>query len=129
MDWAKKKTDTLSDETLQNMLKTEQGGMTEVFADIYAITQKPDHLVLAKRFDHKMLLESMTNGKDNLTGLHANTQIPKMIGAAREYEVTAEPSYMKAAEFFWDCVPQRGQRILRRRNEESHLRDGGKQRG
>jgi hypothetical protein len=104
MDWAKKKTDTLSDETLQNMLKTEQGGMTEVFADIYAITQKPDHLVLAKRFDHKMLLESMTNGKDNLTGLHANTQIPKMIGAAREYEVTAEPSYMKAAEFFWDCV-------------------------
>jgi uncharacterized protein len=103
-DWARKKTDGLSAESLQNMLKTEHGGMTETLADLYAITQKPEHLALAKRFDHKMLLESMASGKDNLTGLHANTQIPKMIGAAREYEVTAEPVYMKAAEFFWECV-------------------------
>jgi len=103
-DWAKKKTDGLSPEAMQQVLKTEQGGMTEVLADIYAVTQRPDHLGLAQRFDHRFLLDNMAQQKDILTGLHANTQIPKMIGAAREFEVTSKADYRKAAEYFWDRV-------------------------
>jgi Uncharacterized protein conserved in bacteria len=103
-DWVKKKTDGLSPEAMQQVLKTEQGGMTEVLADIYSVTQRPEHLALAQRFDHHYLLDNMSQQKDILTGLHANTQIPKMIGAAREYEVSSIDSYRKAAEFFWDRV-------------------------
>ena len=103
-DWVKKKTDGLSLEAMQQVLKTEQGGMTEVLADIYSVTQRPEHLALAQRFDHHYLLDNMSQQKDILTGLHANTQIPKMIGAAREYEVSSIDSYRKAAEFFWDRV-------------------------
>jgi DUF1680 family protein len=103
-EWAKKKTEGLTPEAMQNVLKTEQGGMTEALADIYSVTQRPDHLALCQRFDHRMLLDNMSQQKDNLTGLHANTQIPKMIGAAREFEVTSVADYKKAAEFFWDRV-------------------------
>jgi len=103
-DWAKKKTEGLSPEAMQVVLQTEQGGMTEVLADIYSVTQRPDHLALAQRFDHRLLLDNMSQQKDILTGLHANTQIPKMIGAAREFEVTSKLDYCKAAEFFWDRV-------------------------
>jgi Uncharacterized protein conserved in bacteria len=103
-DWTKKKTDGLTPEAMQEVLKTEQGGMTEVLADIYSVTQKTEHMALAQRFDHRLLLDNMSQQKDILTGLHANTQIPKMIGAAREYEVTSNATYRKAAEFFWDRV-------------------------
>jgi DUF1680 family protein len=103
-EWAKKKTDGLSPEAMQQVLRTEQGGMTEVLANIYSVTQRPEHLALAQRFDHHYLLDNMAQQKDILTGLHANTQIPKMIGAAREYEVTSEADYRKAAGFFWDRV-------------------------
>jgi DUF1680 family protein len=106
-DWGKVKTDPLDDETMQKVLKTEQGGMAEVLANIYAITQKPAHLALAKKFEHRMLLDNMKAGADILTGLHANTQIPKMIGAAREYEVTGDESYRISSSFFWDCVQHR----------------------
>lgn len=103
-DWVKKKTEGLTPEAMQQVLQTEQGGMTEVLADIYAVTQRPEHLALAQRFDHRLLLDNMAQQKDILTGLHANTQIPKMIGAAREFEVSSKPEYRKAAEFFWDRV-------------------------
>ena len=42
--------------------------------------------------------------EDRLTGLHANTQIPKFIGAAREYELTGEPWLKTASMFFWETV-------------------------
>ena len=45
-------------------------------------------------------------GKDSLTGLHANTQIPKIIGAAEIYEQNPEKyaDYKKACENFWNYV-------------------------
>src|SRR5208283_4425364 len=42
--------------------------------------------------------------EDRLTGLHANTQIPKFIGAARQYELTGKPWLKTAATFFWETV-------------------------
>ncbi|HEY4786977.1 MAG TPA: beta-L-arabinofuranosidase domain-containing protein, partial [Bacteroidales bacterium] len=62
-DWVKKKTDGLSPEAMQQVLKTEQGGMTEVLADIYSVTQRPEHLALAQRFDHHYLLDNMSQQK------------------------------------------------------------------
>src|SRR5512140_43194 len=87
-DWVKLRMDRLTHEQQQAMLMTEYGGMNEVLANLYAVTGNPDHLRLARAFDHDILFDPLSRGQDTLDGLHANTQIPKMLGAAREYELT-----------------------------------------
>jgi len=107
-DWAKTGLDNLSDSQMQYMLNTEHGGMNEVFAQLYAITGNQDYLKLAERFTHKEILNPLINQKDQLTGLHANTQIPKIIGAAAIYnsDNSKYAGYKTAAEFFWNTVTQ-----------------------
>ncbi|MFZ2054681.1 MAG: beta-L-arabinofuranosidase domain-containing protein [Candidatus Aminicenantales bacterium] len=102
--WTKARMDKLDDEAMQRMLKVEHGGMTEVLANLYAVTANPDHLALARRFDHKAFLDPLAAGRDELKGLHVNTQVPKVLGAAREYELTGEEFYRDVATYFWDEV-------------------------
>jgi DUF1680 family protein len=103
-DWAWTATEPLTDAALQKMLDREHGGMNEIFADVYSLTQDEKYLRLAKRFSHRALLTPLVEGKDILDGLHSNTQIPKVIGFSRLYELTGEDDYRKAARFFWDRV-------------------------
>jgi DUF1680 family protein len=102
--WAKSHLDNLNDEQTQQMLKVEFGGMNEVLCNLYAVTKNPEHLALARRFDHKAVFEPLAHFQDKLTGLHVNTQVPKIVGAAREFELTGEPYYYNIATFFWDQV-------------------------
>jgi len=103
-DWAKRHLDKLNEEQTQQMLRVEFGGMNEVLCNLYAVTKNPEHLALARRFDHKAVFEPLAGFQDKLTGLHVNTQVPKIIGAAREYELTGERHYYNIATFFWDQV-------------------------
>ena len=64
--------------------------MNEVLANLYAVTGNPDHLKLARAFNHEAIFDPLARGEDQLDGKHANTQIPKIIGAARQYELTGE---------------------------------------
>jgi DUF1680 family protein len=59
---------------------------------------------LARKFDHKAVFEPLAHFQDKLTGLHVNTQVPKIVGAAREFELTGDPYYYNVATFFWDQV-------------------------
>ena len=102
--WVKLRMDRLHDAQRQAMLETEFGGMNEVLANLYAVTGNPDHLRLARLFDHRAVFDPLARGEDMLDGLHANTQIPKAIGAAREYELTGETRYRDIASFFWERV-------------------------
>ncbi len=103
-DWVKFRVDRLSHEQQQHALDTEFGGMNEVLANLYAVTGDPEHLRLARKFDHQAVFDPLARGEDPLNGLHANTQIPKAIGAAREYEVTGEKRDYDIASFFWERV-------------------------
>ena len=95
----------LSSEQLQQMLRCEHGGMNEVLADLAADTGDQNYLSLAARaFHHEAVLAPMFLGEDRLDGLHGNTQIPKVVGLAREYELTGDPRYRRAATSFWDHV-------------------------
>ncbi|HEU5135289.1 MAG TPA: beta-L-arabinofuranosidase domain-containing protein [Steroidobacteraceae bacterium] len=94
----------VSNEQMQKMLDREHGGMNEVLADAGAITGDEGFFKLAQRFSHRALLDPLTEGRDTLDGLHANTQIPKVIGFARIAEHTSAPRYAEAAEFFWKTV-------------------------
>ncbi len=103
-DWAHKLTAALSDEQMQSMLRAEHGGMNEVLADVYELTGDKKYLALAQRFSHQVLLQPLEEGKDKLTGMHANTQIPKVIGFERIAALGGDQKLHKAAEFFWRTV-------------------------
>jgi hypothetical protein len=103
-DWAADVTRDMSDEQFQRMLGVEHGGMDEVLADVYALTNDEKYLTLAERFCHQAILVPLAEGRDALNGLHSNTQIPKIIGFERLYQLTGKPQYRTAAEFFWKTV-------------------------
>jgi len=109
-DWAIDLTAGLSDEQMEQMLGNEHGGMNEVLADAYAITKDKKYLDVAKRFSHRRLLTPMSQRVDNLDNMHANTQVPKVVGFERISELSGDEGYHHAADFFWDIVT--GQRSL-----------------
>jgi len=106
-DWFISWSKNLSDAQIQEILKCEHGGINEIFADVYSFTGDLKYLELAKRFSHRFLLNPLIEGKNILTGLHANTQIPKVIGFKRIAELSNEKEWEKAAEFFWKLVVEK----------------------
>jgi len=105
-DWAWDTVGHLSDEQFEKMLHCEHGGINEAFAEIYALTGHEKALKLAERFYHHRVLDPLAGKEDKLTGLHSNTQIPKLIGLARLYRLTGKEHYSTAAAFFWQTVVQ-----------------------
>lgn len=103
-DWAVRTTEKLDEAQMQQMLRTEHGGMNEVLADVYQLTGEARFLQAARRFSHRQILDPLAAGEDRLTGLHANTQIPKVIGFQRIAELDGTAEGRRAARFFWDTV-------------------------
>ena len=103
-NWVKFRVDRLTPEQMQKSLDTEHGGMNEVLANLYAVTGDTNYLQVAEAFNHQKVFAPLALGEDRLNGLHANTQIPKMIGSVREYELTGDARYRKIAQTFWDAV-------------------------
>jgi uncharacterized protein len=103
-DWCEQLVSGLSDQQLQDMLRSEHGGMNEVLADVAVISGDERYLALARRFSHRAILDPLVRGEDRLTGQHANTQIPKVIGFARIAALAHDTSYASAARFFWERV-------------------------
>jgi hypothetical protein len=86
------------------MLDTEFGGMNEVLANLYLLSGNANHLTTAQYFDHAEIFDPLAANQDRLQGYHANTQIPKAIGAIREYHATGTTRYRDIAVNFWDIV-------------------------
>ncbi len=103
-DWVVERNGKLTDEQMQKMLGNEHGGMNEVLANLYGVTGEAKYLEAARRFNHMAVIGPATQRQDKLTGLHANTQIPKFVGTAREYELTGDEAMRTASEFFWNTV-------------------------
>jgi hypothetical protein len=103
-DWMISVVSSLSDEQIQQMLVSEHGGLNETFADVYAITGDKKYLKIAHQFSDKKMLDPLLKSEDNLTGKHANTQIPKVIGYKRIADLEGLNDWDKAAKFFWDVV-------------------------
>jgi DUF1680 family protein len=106
-DWCCELLDKLSDEQVQHMLRAEHGGMNEVLADVFAITGERRYLAAAERLCDRAILNSLAAGKDELTGKHANTQIPKVIGFQRIAALDGGQDKHHAAVFFWENVTGR----------------------
>lgn len=94
----------ISAEQRQRMLRTEYGGMNEALVNLAALTQKERYLEIARLFEQPGFLDPLAERRDELRGLHANTHVPKVIGAARMYEVSGERRYREIAEYFLEEV-------------------------
>jgi autotransporter-associated beta strand protein len=104
-NWVQYRMDQLTSSNIQAMLNyREYGGMNESLANLYGLTGNTNYLRVAANFDKQSLFTPLSLDQDILDGLHANTQIPEIIGAAREYELTGTGSYQEIASFFWKRV-------------------------
>ncbi len=119
--WVQFRVDRLSPEQMQRSLDTEHGGMNEMFSNLYAVTGNTNHLRLAAAFNHERVLGPLARGEDQLNGLHANTQIPKAIGAAREYVFTGDTNYLAMANTFWESVAVRRSYVIGGHSDREHF--------
>jgi DUF1680 family protein len=102
--WVEHWNESISDEHMQRILQTEYGGMMESLLNLYAVTGRRQYLGLSHRFEKRMFFDPLAAHRDELKGLHANTHIPQVIGAARRYELTRDERYREIAGYFWDEV-------------------------
>lgn len=112
---------TLSEEQIQKILICEHGGINESLAEVYAISGDEKYLTLAQKLNHKAVLEPLSNQIDELAGKHANTQIPKVLGVIRQYELTGNESYFRTANFFWNTVIHNHSYVIGGNSEAEHF--------
>ena len=92
---------------MDRILEREYGGMNEVLYNFAALTGQDRWRELADRFNRRRIVEPLAAGRDELQGLHVNTTIPQIIGAARGYELTGDRSLHDCADYFWHTVTER----------------------
>ena len=105
-DWADAYSRSISDDEWQRVLLVEHGGMNEASFNLYAITGNPKYRDLGYRFEHKKIFDPLAANQDMLAGNHANTNIPKMLGAIRGYELTGDERYRSIAQNFYRMVTE-----------------------
>ncbi len=120
-DWFGAMTATLSRDQLQEMLGVEQGGVVDTLAELSALTGNPGYLETARRFRHRAILDPLLARRDALAGLHANTQIPKITGEARLYEVSGDADSRAIAEFFWESVARHHSYVIGGNSDDEHF--------
>ena len=105
--WTDQRSTRLQEEHMQEFLNIEHGGMVEILLDLYADTGEKVFLRAAKRFEHRRIIDPLAQRDDSiLLHLHGNSTVPKILGAARAYELLGDEQYRQIAEFFWDSVIQ-----------------------
>ncbi|MEV1012262.1 beta-L-arabinofuranosidase domain-containing protein [Micromonospora sp. NPDC049801] len=120
--WVDTRTSRLSSSQMQSMLGTEFGGMNDVLTDIYQMTGDSRWLTTAQRFDHASVFNPLASNQDQLNGLHANTQVPKWIGAAREFKATGTTRYRDIASNAWNITVGAHSYVIGGNSQAEHFR-------
>ena len=105
--WTRDWVAPVDDPTMQRILNTEFGGIGESLENLAAITGDTTYRDTARRFDHERILAPLAAGHDELTKVHANTTIPKVIAAARRYELTGDQRSHDIADYFWHEITEK----------------------
>ncbi|MEO3752384.1 beta-L-arabinofuranosidase domain-containing protein [Streptomyces sp. B6B3] len=120
--WVDWRTGRLSGSQMQAMMGTEFGGMNAVLADLYQQTGDSRWLTAARRFDHAAVFDPLASNQDQLNGLHANTQVPKWIGAAKEYKATGTTRYRDIATNAWNITVNAHTYVIGGNSQAEHFR-------
>ncbi|MFC6099166.1 beta-L-arabinofuranosidase domain-containing protein [Olivibacter domesticus] len=111
-NWVYARLSQVPTETLIKMWNTyiagEFGGMNEVMARLYRITNEPNYLKTAQLFDNINMFygdaahsHGLAKNVDMFRGLHANQHIPQIVGSIEMYRVSNDPAYYNIADNFW----------------------------
>lgn len=111
----------LDDAQVQDILRTEHGGLTESYAELYRRTGNRRWLTLSQRLRHHDIVDPLRAGRDELAGKHANTQIPKIVGDARLHELTGSDEYAQVAQFFWSTVTRDHSYVIGGNSDHEHF--------
>ncbi len=103
-DWTYNTIDHLSDSLRLKMLNCEYGGMNDVLANIYAFTGNKKYLDLSYKFKDEFVMGKLAKQIDPMPGKHSNTNVPKAIGAANQFELTGNEAEKTIASFFWNTM-------------------------
>jgi DUF1680 family protein len=121
--WVEGYFDPIGFEQRQRMFRTEYGGMNEVLLNLYGLTGKQQYLDTARLFEEPGFLDPLAAHRDQLKGLHANTHVPKVIGAARMYELTGETRYRDIASYFLKEVTTERNYAIGNCSQDEHWRN------
>jgi DUF1680 family protein len=111
-DWTFNTINHLPDSSLQKMLKCEYGGMNDVLAQLYVYTGNKKYLDLSYKFYDNFVMEPLSKMIDPLPGKHSNTNVPKAIGSALQYELTGNKRDSTIAAFFWETMTTRHSYVI-----------------
>lgn len=123
-DWTYGRTSSWDEDLHRVVLGIEYGGMNDCLYDVYLITGKEEHLAAAKAFDQVELFERVLKagvGDNVLNNHHANTTIPKFVGALKRYVVTGEEKFFEYAEHFWNMVTENHTYVTGGNSEWEHF--------
>ena len=120
-DWMIQEVSQLTDDQIQQLLISEHGGLNETFADVAELTGDKKYLKLAHQFSDQRILQPLMKGEDKLTGMHANTQIPKIIGYKRIADMEGLSDWDRAVKFFWDVVVNKRSVSIGGNSEREHF--------
>ena len=136
--WVYNRVGNYNSTTQAHVLNVEYGGMNDALYELYKITRDPNHAKAAHMFDEVSLFDSIYNHNDVLANKHANTTIPKIIGALNRVRTIVATNgqlekdapdaarnreyYLKVAENFWDIVVNDHSYITGGNSENEHFR-------
>ena len=100
-NWADEWTKSKAEEHMQDILNTEYGGMNDILYKLTAATGNDRWAAAGDRFTKKKFFNPLAMRRDELTGLHVNTHIPQVIGAAKRYEISGDMRFHDVADYFW----------------------------
>ena len=99
--WADEWTEPKPEEHMQQILNTEYGGMNEVLYNLASATNNDRWARVGDRFTKKIFFNPLASRRDELRGLHVNTHIPQVTGAARRYEISGDMRFHDVADYFF----------------------------
>jgi uncharacterized protein len=125
-DWTYNTVNHLPDSTRLKMLNCEYGGMNDVLANIYSFTGNKKYLELSYKFYDEFVMGKLAQRIDPLPGKHSNTNVPKAIGSARQYELTGNKSDQTIASFFWETMVHNHSYVIGGNSNYEYCGEAGK---
>lgn len=133
-DWTYNRSGEWDAKLNQKVLSIEYGGMNDCLYELFAITGEEKYAIAAHRFDEESLFEKVLQGSENvLCNIHANTTIPKFMGALNRYytchgkmvdgEMVDASKYLEYVEYFWEMVLTRHTYVTGGNSEWEHFRE------
>ena len=118
--------------TQNKVLAIEYGGMNDCLYELYAVTGEDKYAEAAHKFDEESLFKLVASDSPNaLNNKHANTTIPKFLGALNRYvttngktvngETINAEDYLAYAEKFFDMVVDKHSYITGDNSEWEHF--------